>query len=162
MAQTSFQLEVPITAPPAVVYNFLADMQGNQAALHPLIIAIEPIDRPDLPGESYQITDQLHWGPFRFKIKYISSLTRQPPDTLHFTARQSPGVIIQTTMQCLPHADGTLLRESYHITAPALLINYTRREAMTSHEKMWQNLQALDLSDQDILSNTNSDNPTTL
>lgn len=147
MAHTSFQLEFAIPAPPDIVYDYLSNMQKNQATLHPLIIAVKPIDHPNLPGESYQITDQLQWGPFRFKIKYISSLTCQPPDTLHFVARQSLGIKIETTIQCLPHKEGTLLHESYHITAPALLIHYTRREAIASHQQMWRNLQALNLAD---------------
>ena len=97
MARASFELEQPIAVAPSVLHAFLCDLDAFHA-LHPLIVAIEPLPpSAELPGaRRYRVTDHIPLGPFTLRTAYTAALDPVADDEVHGYAWQKPGIRLHT------------------------------------------------------------------
>lgn len=140
MIQGSFEKEIFIQSDPETVVNVIADY-SNHPKIHPLIIKVERID-DELEGvHRYFITDSLHWGPFKFKIKYQADIIAVTEDTVHTEAYQSPGTYITNVTKVTPKGDGAYLHETITMKAPDMLFGYAFKQAKTAHAEMLERIK---------------------
>lgn len=144
MAHTSFAQEIFIPVAPEVVRDFFSTL-NNHPKIHPLIIAIHPTKTiTALDGTTvqyYRIQDQIHQGPFTFRITYRVSMNVNTEGEIISDAYQFPGIVLHNTTQCLPEQQGTRVKEHIVITSPRLLINTVYTQAKSSHWTMLENLK---------------------
>ena len=89
----------------------------------------------------YFITDQLQWGPFRFKIKYQADILSITEDTVHTEAYQAPGTYITNLTKVTPEKNGAHLHETITLKAPNLLFGYAFTQAQTAHREMLKRIK---------------------
>ena len=92
--------------------------------------------------ERFVITDQLQWGPLKFKIKYRADIVSVTQDTVHTEAYQSPGTYVTNITKVSPTDNGVTLRATVTLRAPSLLFGYAFEQAQSSHEEMLRRIKA--------------------
>ena len=85
MKQGSFDEEIFIDSDVVTVIDLIADYSQHHK-IHPLIVDVEKGTDPGPGVKRYFITDQLQWGPFRFKVKYQADILSVSTDTVHTEA----------------------------------------------------------------------------
>jgi len=140
MKQGTFEKQIFIQADAKTVINVIADY-SNHHEIHPLIIKVERA--PDAPEHisRYFITDSLHWGPFKFKIKYQADIISITGDTVHTEAYPSLGTTVTNVTKITPKDNGVVLHETVTMKAPSLLFNYAFRQAEAAHEEMLKRIK---------------------
>ena len=129
----SFKNEIFIRAEVATVMNVVSDY-SQQQIFHPLIIKV--VQATTIPAgilKRYFITDQLRWGPFKFKIRYRADILSATADTVYAEAYQFPATHISLISEVKPAKDGILLHETFTLKAPKLFFDYAFRQAQISH-----------------------------
>jgi len=140
MKQGNFEKEIFIRSDAATVVNAIADY-SNHHKIHPFIIKVERAqDEPD-GVRRYYITDNLQWGPFKFKIQYQADILSVTDDTVHTQAYQSPGTHITNITRVIPNGDGVSLHEMVTMKAPDLLFGYAFNQAQAAHEEMLKRIK---------------------
>lgn len=104
--------------------------------IHPLIVKVEPGEAPPGILRRYFITDQLQWGPFRFKIAYRADILEIGQGRVHTQAFQSPGTTVDNQTRIVPEGDGARLTETITLRAPDLLFGYAFEQARAAHQAM--------------------------
>jgi hypothetical protein len=141
MKQGTFEKEIFIQADAKSVINIIADY-SNHHKIHPLIIKVErDIDAPE-HIRRYFITDGLHWGPFKFRIKYQADIINVTGDTVHTEAYPSLGTTVINVTKVTPQDNGVLLHETITLKAPDLLFGYAFQQASAAHEEMLKRIKA--------------------
>lgn len=140
MKQGSFEEEIFIHSDVATVIDLIADYSQHHK-IHPLIIGVERGADPGPGVKRYYITDQLQWGPFRFKIKYQADILSVSEDTVHTEAYQTPNTHITNLTRITPKDDGVLLHETITLKAPNLLFGYAFKQAQTAHREMLKRIK---------------------
>jgi len=145
MAQDRFENGIFIRTDPERVARFLEEL-SEQAALHPLIVAIEEVPGRggDAPGSRrYRIRDRLRMGPVTFYIRYEATVWRDPVrGEVISEVSQFPAVRLRNVTRCRAEKDGTAVEERVEISAPWMLLGYVVKQARQSHARMLENLKA--------------------
>ena len=110
--------------------------------VHPLIIKVEEANAPSGVLRRYFITDQLQWGPFKFKIKYRADILSLKENEVHTEAYQSPNTFIDNLTSVTKVDGGVILKEKVILKSPNLLFNYAFQQAQTAHEEMLKRIKA--------------------
>jgi hypothetical protein len=141
MKQGVFEKEIFIQSDAKTVVNLIADYSQHHK-IHPLIEKVErAAEEPD-GVRRYFITDNLQWGPFKFKIKYRADIISVTDDTVHTEAYQSPNTTITNITKIRPSQNGVILHETITLKAPDLLFSYAFGQAKTAHEEMLKRIKA--------------------
>ena len=140
MKQGSFEEEIFIHSDVATVINLVADYRQHHK-IHPLIIGVERVADPSPGVKRYYITDQLQWGPFRFKIKYQADILSVSEETVHTEAYQMPNTHVTNLTKIMSEKDGVLLHETITLKAPNLLFGYAFKQAQTAHREMLKRIK---------------------
>ena len=140
MKQGTFKEEIFIQSDVTSVINLIADYSQHHK-IHPLIIGVERGTDPEPGVKRYFITDQLQWGPFRFKIKYQADILSVTEDTVHTQAYQTPNTYITNLTKVTPEQDGVRLYETITLKAPDLLFGYAFKQAQTAHREMLKRIK---------------------
>ena len=141
MKQGSFEKEISINSDVKTVVDLIADYSQHHK-IHPLIEKVERAREEPAGIRRYFITDNLQWGPFKFKIKYQADIISVSEDTVHTEAYQSPGTYITNVTKISPAQNGVVLHETITIKAPNLLFGYAFRQAQTAHEEMLKRIHS--------------------
>ena len=128
MKQGSFEEEIYINSEVVTVINLISDYSQHHK-IHPLIVSVERGTDPSPGVKRYFITDQLQWGPFRFKIKYQADILSVSEDTVHTEAYQTPNTYVTNLTKVTPEEGGVRLHETITIKAPNLLFGYAFKQA---------------------------------
>jgi len=109
---------------------------------HPLIVKVD-VDSNPPPGvlKRYFITDQLQWGPFRFKIRYRADVLSVSENDFHTEAYQSPNTTVLNHTTATKKNDGVLLRETITLKSPDLLFDYAFQQAKQAHAQMLKRIK---------------------
>ena len=142
MKQGTFEKEIFIQSDAASVIGLLADY-NNHHKIYPLIENVEHDKEEPASVRRYFITDNLQWGPFKFKIKYRADVISVTEDTIHTEAFQSPGTYITNITKVTPANNGVTLHETITMKAPNILFNYAFQQAQTAHEEMLKRIKIL-------------------
>jgi hypothetical protein len=140
MKQGSFTKEIFVQSDTKTVMNVIADY-SNHHPVHPLIVNVERAkDEP--PGvRRYFITDNLHWGPFKFKIRYRADILSITEDTVHTEAYQSPQTTITNVTKVTSKDGGVVLQETVTLRSPDMLFGYAFRQADVAHKEMLERIK---------------------
>jgi hypothetical protein len=140
MKQGTFEKEIFIHATVPAVIAVISNYSQHDR-IHPLI---EKVERAQVspPGvERFLITDNLQWGPFKFKIKYQADILSVTQDTVHTEAYQSPNTRVTNISTVKPSGDGVILHETITMRAPTLLFGYAFRQAQMAHEELLKHIK---------------------
>jgi len=140
MREGQFEHEIFIQAKPAEVISFWANLH-NHPRVHPLIVNVEEVTPPPGVLHRYWITDQLQWGPFRFRIRYRADILKVSENEILSEAYQSPKTYVTNHSIFNEENDGTRLHEKVTIKAPDLLFSYAFQQAKAAHAGLLQNLK---------------------
>ena len=112
--------------------------------VHPLIVAVKESETPP-PGivRRYYITDQLPFGPFRFKFEYRADVVHLTDNEIYTEACQTPQIYVYNLTRVTPAAGGSHLKESVTLKAPDLLFGYVFDQARSAHTKMLMQIKQL-------------------
>jgi hypothetical protein len=135
MKQGSFEKEIFIQSDAKTVVTLIADYSQHHK-IHPLIEKVERAGEEPAGIRRYFITDNLQWGPFKFRIKYQADILSVTEDTVHTQAYQSPNTTITNITKIRPAPNGVILHETITLQAPAFLFGYAFQQAKTAHEEM--------------------------
>lgn len=140
MKQGVFEKEIFIQSDAKTVVDLIADYSQHHK-IHPLIEKVErAAEEPD-GVRRYFITDNLQWGPFKFKIKYQADIISVTDDTVHTEAYQSPNTTITNITKIRPAQNGVILHETITLKAPDLLFGYAFGQAQIAHEEMLKRIK---------------------
>lgn len=140
MKQGTFEKQIFIQAEAKKVLAVVSEFSQHHK-VHPLIVKVERATAPAGVLQRYLITDQLQWGPFKFKIKYRADILSITEDTVHTEAYQSPNTFVDNVTQVTPAQNGVVLHETVTLKAPDLLFGYAFQQAQTAHEEMLKRIK---------------------
>jgi hypothetical protein len=135
-AERTFTEEIP--APPDAVRDFYVDL-NNIKRVHPLVVAVHSTCRTQIEDgyvETYRVHDQIPFGPFTLRTRYVARLRVREAGEVIAEARQFPGVRLFSTMTFERADAGTRLTERMRIEAPRALAAVTTRQAAKAHIAM--------------------------
>ncbi len=135
MREGVFEESIHIEAPPERVLALVSEFSEHHR-VHPLIIKVEPGTPPQGVLKRYFITDQLQWGPLRFKIVYRADILDVGPGHVHTQAYQSPKTTVDNFTTVTPEGSGTRLSERVTLRAPTPLFGYAFSQAQAAHREM--------------------------
>lgn len=141
MKQGLFEKEIFIQSDAKTVVDLIADYSQHHK-IHPLIEKVERAAEEPAGVRRYFITDNLQWGPFKFKIKYQADIISVTDDTVHTEAYQSPNTTITNITKIRPSQNGVILHETITLKAPDLLFGYAFGQAQTAHAEMLKRIKA--------------------
>ena len=142
MKQDTFELSVFIRSSVDATLALVSDFSRHHH-FHPLIIGVDVETNPPAGVlKRYFITDQLQWGPFRFKIKYRADILSITADAVHTEAYQSPGTTVDNLTTVTQTEGGVTLHERVTLQAPDLLFGYAFGQAKNAHAEMLQRIKA--------------------
>jgi hypothetical protein len=141
MKQGLFEKEIFIQSDAKTLVDLIADYSQHHK-IHPLIEKVERATEEPAGVRRYFITDNLQWGPFKFKIKYQADIISVTDDTVHTEAYQSPNTTITNITKIRPTQNGVILHEMITLKAPDLLFGYAFQQAQTAHEEMLKRIKA--------------------
>ena len=142
MKQGTFESEIFIRSTVEKTLS-LAHEYERHHNFHPLIVKVDVDESPPAGVlKRYFITDQLQWGPFRFKIKYRADIVSVTESDFHTEAYQSPGTTVLNHTTVTPRDDGVLLHETITLRAPDLLFGYAFGQAREAHKGMLEKIKA--------------------
>jgi hypothetical protein len=141
MKQGSFEKEIFIQADPKTVVDLIADYSQHHK-IHPLIEKVERAAEEPAGVRRYFITDNLQWGPFKFRIKYQADILSVTEDTVHTQAFQSPNTTVTNLTKIRPVQNGVILHETITMQAPNLLFAYAFQQAQNAHGEMLKRIKS--------------------
>ncbi|MCE9644652.1 MAG: hypothetical protein K8S20_01540 [Chloroflexi bacterium] len=140
MKQGTFEKEIFIQSDVRTVVGVVANYNQHHR-IHPLIIKVEQA-REAPPGvQRFFITDQLKWGPFKFKIRYRADILAVTQDTVHTQAYQSPNTHVENRTKVTAVQGGVNLHETITLKAPDLLFKYAFSQAQTAHQELLERIK---------------------
>ena len=140
MKHGTFEKEIFIQADVKTVLGVVSEFSQHHK-VHPLIVKVEQAIAPAGVLRRYLITDQLQWGPFKFKIKYRADILSLTENEVHTEAYQSPNTFVDNVTRVTPATDGVLLKEIVTLKAPDLLFNYAFQQAQMAHAEMLKRIK---------------------
>ena len=140
MKQGIFEKEIFIQSDVKSVIDLIADYSQHHQ-IHPLIEKVERAKNEPQGVRRYFITDNLQWGPFKFKIKYQADIISVTENMVHTQAYQSPNTYIENVTNVTPSQNGVILHETITMKAPSLLFNYAFQQAQAAHEEMLKRIK---------------------
>ena len=141
MKQGKFEKQIFIQADAGKVMAIVSEFSQHHK-VHPLIVQVEFADAPAGVLQRYFITDQLQWGPFKFKIKYRADILSITQNTVHTEAYQSPNTYVDNVTTVTAVQNGVNLHETIILKAPDLLFGYAFQQAQTAHEEMLKRVKS--------------------
>jgi hypothetical protein len=141
MKQGSFEKEIFIHADAKTVLDLIADYSQHHK-IHPLIEKVERAASEPEGIRRYFITDNLQWGPFKFRIKYQADILSVTNDTVHTQAYQSPQTTVTNLTKITPAQNGVILHETITMQAPDLLFAYAFQQAQNAHTEMLKRIKS--------------------
>jgi hypothetical protein len=141
MKQGIFEKEIFIQSDVKTVVDLIADYSQHHL-IHPLIEKVERAKDEPAGVRRYFITDNLQFGPLKFKIKYQADIISVTDDTVHTQAYQSPNTFVENITTVTPTQNGVTLHETITMKAPDMLFNYAFQQAQTAHEEMLKRIKA--------------------
>lgn len=135
MKQDTFEKQIHIRSDVKTVLQVVSEFSQHHK-IHPLIVKVEQAEAPEGVLRRYFITDQLQWGPFKFKIKYRADILSLTENEVHTEAYQSPNTFIDNITSVTPAEEGVLLKEKVTLKAPSLLFDYAFKQAEAAHGEM--------------------------
>ncbi|MBK9209881.1 MAG: hypothetical protein IPL71_16965 [Anaerolineales bacterium] len=140
MKQGTFERQIFIQSDVKTVVGVVANYNQHHK-IHPLIVKVEQAQDAPAGVQRFFITDQLQWGPFKFKIKYRADIISVTQDTVHTEAFQSPGTYVTNITKVTPAQSGVTLHETITLKTPDLLFGYAFQQAQTAHEEMLKRIK---------------------
>lgn len=140
MKQGTFEKQIFIQSDVKTVVGVVANYNQHHK-IHPLIVKVEQAQDAPTGVQRFFITDQLQWGPFKFKIKYRADIISVTQDTVHTEAFQSPGTYVTNITKVTPAQTGVTLHETITLKTPDLLFGYAFQQAQTAHEEMLKRIK---------------------
>ena len=140
MKQGTFEKQIFIQSDVKTVVGVVANYNQHHK-IHPLIVKVEQAQDAPAGVQRFFITDQLQWGPFKFKIKYRADIISVTQDTVHTEAFQSPGTYVTNITKVTPAQTGVTLHETITLKTPNLLFGYAFQQAQTAHEEMLKRIK---------------------
>ncbi len=140
MKQGTFEKEIFIRSDAAAVIGVVANYNQHHK-IHPLIVKVEQAQNAPDGVQRFFITDQLQWGPFKFKLKYRADIISVTADTVHTEAYQAPATYISNITKVTPTQNGVTLHETITIKSPDFLFGYAFQQAQTAHEEMLKRIK---------------------
>lgn len=141
MKQGIFEKEIFIQSDVKTVVDLIADYSQHHK-IHPLIEKVERAKDEPAGVRRYFITDNLQWGPFKFKIKYQADIISVTENVVHTQAYQSPNTFVENITTVTPVQNGVTLHETITLKAPDLLFNYAFQQAQTAHAEMLKRIKS--------------------
>jgi hypothetical protein len=141
MKQGTFEKQIFIQAEAKKVMAVVSEYSQHHK-VHPLIVKVERADAPAGILQRYFITDQLQWGPFKFKIKYRADILAITENSVHTEAYQSPNTFVDNVTTVLPAQNGVTLHETVTLKAPDMLFSYAFQQAQIAHGEMLKRIKA--------------------
>lgn len=142
MKQGTFEKEIFVAADARTVLDIFVDF-GSHHELHPLIIHVERAKQEPEGVQRYFITDQLEWGPFKFKIKYRADIVSITQDSVHTEAYSSPKTRVTSFVRVTDREGGVTLHEKVVLEAPDLIFAYAFKQAEVAHTEMLARMRTL-------------------
>lgn len=142
MREGRFEWDIYLEKQPQEVLALLSDF-NRHTLIHPLIIAVKQVEAPSGVLKRFLITDQIQWGPVRFKIQYRADILRITDSEVHTRAYQSPEITIDNLTRVIPEGTGSRLKETITLKAPGVLFSYTFIQAKTAHQTMLKRIKTI-------------------
>jgi len=140
MKKGTFEKEIFIQSDAATVINVIADYSQHHK-IHPLIIKVEQAKEAPAGVRRYFITDNLQWGPFKFKTTYRADVIAVTGDTVHTEAYPSLNTSVTNMTRVTPKDNGVVLHETITISTPDIFFNYVLKQAENAHEEMLKRIK---------------------
>lgn len=141
MKQGLFEKEIFIQSDIKTVVDLIADYNQHHK-IHPLIEKVERAAQEPAGVRRYFITDNLQWGPFKFRIKYQADILSVTEDTVHTQAFQSPNTTVTNLTKIRPSQNGVILHETITMQAPNFLFAYAFQQAQNAHGEMLKRIKS--------------------
>lgn len=146
MARTTFEQNIFIAAPYAMVQAQLTRLMTDVTEMHPFVVWTRHVRTATAPDgtkvEHYLVHDRMKLGPLPIAFTYKVDMNVSATGRLVSNAYQSPGIHLYNQTWCEPEENGTHVFEHIDITAPGWLMKTTYEGAATSHKEMFANLKA--------------------
>lgn len=101
--------------------------------LHPLVLHVKQLQPQAGVLRSYQITDQLRWGPFAFKLRYQADVLHASDEEIITKAYHSMQTTIQSRTTLQQDGPFTHIQVKMTMTFPSLLFDYAFQQGKTAH-----------------------------
>ncbi len=140
MKQGTFEKQIFIRSGVPAVIAVISNYSLHDK-IHPLIEKVQRAEKSPAGVERFWITDNLKWGPFKFKIKYQADIVSVTADTVHTEAFQSPNTQVINVSKVTPSGEGVILHETITMKAPDLLFAYAFKQAQAAHEELLKRIK---------------------
>jgi hypothetical protein len=91
------------------------------------------------PWWDWIIEERPRIGPFRYRLRFRTRLTRLSSTSMESRVRPLPGCYLRSIIKCAERADGlTQLRENVVAIAPSPLVGCLARQARAAHTQTYQ------------------------
>src|SRR5688572_9495161 len=140
MKQGTFEKQIFIHSDVPAVIAVISNYSLHDR-IHPLIEKVERAENSPEGVQRFFITDNLQWGPFKFRIKYQADIVSVTQDTVHTEAFQSPNTQVVNISKVTLSADGVILHETITMKAPDLLFSYAFKQAQAAHEELLKRIK---------------------
>src|SRR5690242_12908400 len=140
MKSETFEKQIFIQATVPAVIEVISNYSLHDK-IHPLIEKVERAGSSPPGVERFFITDNLKWGPFKFRIKYQADIVSVTQDTVHTEAYQSPNTHVTNISKVIPSGEGVILHETITMQAPDLLFGYAFKQAHAAHEELLKRIK---------------------
>jgi hypothetical protein len=141
MKQGTFEQEIFIQSTCEKTLAVVSEFSQHHK-VHPLIVKVDADANPPAGVlKRYFITDQLQWGPFRFKIQYRADILSISENAVHTEAYQSPGTTVDNLTTVTEVEGGVKLNERVMLKAPTWLFGYAFGQAREAHGEMLKRIK---------------------
>lgn len=146
MRHEHFELSTFVNIDIDIAFRFLCDM-NNHKHLHPYFVRAEQVssqmDALGNPIYEFMITERPRLGPFRYTIKFPTTMTFTAPHQFKSEVRAAFQTHLLNTMRCEREKQGTRITETVDIRAPGLTIRYVKQQAYIAHKRSFDLLPSV-------------------
>jgi hypothetical protein len=132
MREGTWEYEVVARCALSDAVALLSDV-SRQGDLHPLVIKVVEVPAVEGALRSYAVTDQLQWGPLRFKITYHADQLAVSDSEIVTVVRQRPRTRLRITTRFEEQGDTVRIHVTVLMRAPTPLFAYAYRTGRDAH-----------------------------
>jgi hypothetical protein len=131
----AFEVVTTLSVEPEEVIDFLMDL-NRHLGLHPFLTAATVVDTgtsPEGPWWDWSVEERPKVGPFRYRLRFPTRMTRTSAASMTAVVRAAPGCRLRSTTRADAVDGGCRLVEQTEVTAPWPVLGYMARQGEAAH-----------------------------